>query len=217
MMEPLSGLSEFISVLAQLKYGERSPYPFYCALLYTVAEGVDADLARFVDQHWEELDGMTGGNCLVFVVGDARPEAAAGHRAFAAAEVYRVADELGVRASALPCAAFFVEPDESRDVLRLRLADYLFDAEPASMSGMTAGFRGIATALSRCSSLDRDAGLDCLRDELVRERARLLGARGASASEHLESAAATTATLEKVVVSGATIASTVLGVFGIAL
>ena len=111
VMEPLSSLSQFLSVLAELRFGQRAPYPFYCALLYTTAEGMDAELGRYVDRNWEELDAMTGESCLVFVLGDLRYEPAAGHRPFSSREVYRVAEHLGVRASALPCAAFFSRPD----------------------------------------------------------------------------------------------------------
>jgi hypothetical protein len=60
MMEPVRGLSQFVAVLADLRDGARSPYPFYCALLYTVAEGIDAELAAYVDAHCDELDAMTG-------------------------------------------------------------------------------------------------------------------------------------------------------------
>ena len=204
MMQPVSGLSEFVAALAQIHHGERSPYPFYCALLYTVAEGVDADLARFVDENWAELDAMTGDHCLVFVIGDTRDEPAVGDRPFSAKEVYRVADELGVRAGALPCAAFFADPGGSREVLRLRLREYLPEGH------LMAPFRGIASALQRC-----DGDLDCLRRELVAERERLDG--DPSAREQLESAAATTAAVEKVVVGGSTIATTVLTVLGLVL
>ena len=211
MMEPVRGLSQFVAVLADLRDGARSPYPFYCALLYTVAEGIDAELAAYVDANWDELDAMTGDRGLVFVVGDVRDEPVAGHRAFSPAEVYAIAGHLGVRSSALPCAAFFTRPAASRDVLRLRLADYL----PAERTApaLTGAFRGIASALDRCAALPGDADrLDCLRSELIRERELWLG--GPSATERLESAASAAGSMEKVVVSGATILTTVLGILG---
>jgi hypothetical protein len=213
MWEPIRGLSEFLAVLHRLESGELSPFPFYCALLYTVAGGVDAELARFVDTNWDELDGMTGDNCLVFVLGDARDEAAAGHRPFTVQEVYRVAEELGVKPRALPCAAFFTEPARSREVLRLRIGEYLPDGSAgAAGERLTTAFRGIASALSSCVRDDRRGELDCLRTELGKEHARFAGRP--SGREQLEAAASTTEALEKVVVSGATIATTVLRALG---
>jgi hypothetical protein len=212
MWEPIRGLSEFLAVLERLESGELSPYPFYCALLYTVAAGMDAELAQFVDANWDELDGMTADNCLVFVVGDKRTEAAAGHRAFTVQEVYRIAEELGVKPRALPCAAFFTDPGHSREVLRLRVGDYL----PPPYAGdagdrLTTAFRGIASALGSCAQRDQRTRMDCLRTELTKEHAAL--APGPSGREQLQAAASTTAALEKVVVSGTTIATTVLRVF----
>jgi hypothetical protein len=218
MMEPVSGLSEFVSVLAELRYGERSQYPFYCALLYTVAEGIDADLARYVDANWDELDAMTGDRCLVFVIGDVRDEAAAGHRPFSSAEVYRVADHLGVRPSTLPCAAFFARPDSSREVLRLRLVDYVADLGGKTQTEtLTRAFRGMAAAVASCSPLSTDDRLDCLRRELLAERARIVGVKPSSSSERLRSAGETVESVEKVVVKGTSIATAVLGVLGLAL
>src|SRR5437764_5143276 len=77
VMEPVSSLSQFLTVLTELRLGQRARYPFYCALLYTTAEGMDAALGRYVDRNWEELDAMTGETCLVFVLGDLRNEPAA--------------------------------------------------------------------------------------------------------------------------------------------
>ena len=217
MMAPISGLSEFVTILAQLEHGERSRFPFYCALLYTVAEGVDRELAQYVDANWEELDAMTGDACLVFVVGDVHEESVAGHRPFNAAEVYRIADHLGVRASALPCAAFFARPDSSREVLRLRLADYTRHAGAAAgSSSLTQAFRGIASATTRCTDRATDGRLECLREELEREHRRVAPSHQ-PAEDRLQSAAGSVEAVEKVLVGGKTIATTVLGVFGIVI
>lgn len=213
MWEPIRGLSEFLAVLERLESGELSPYPFYCALLYTVASGVDAELAQFVDANWDELDGMTADNCLVFVLGDKRTEVAAGHRAFTVQEVYRLAGELGVKPRALPCAAFFTDPGHSREVLRLRVGDYLPDATAGKPGErLTTAFRGIASALATCAAREQRTRLDCLRTELKREHDAFVP--GPSGREQLEAAASTTEALEKVVVSGTTIATTVLRVLG---
>jgi hypothetical protein len=218
MMEPLSGLSQFVSVLTELRLGERSPFPFYCALLYTVAEGLDTDLARYVDSNWEEMDAMTAETCLVFVVGDRQTEAAAGHKPFSAQEVYGIADHLGVRPTALPCAAFFAEPDASREVLRVRLADYLGHIEgQASGATLTRAFRSMSAALARCTAISTATRLDCLRSELIREQQLAFGQPHPSSGERLSSAVSSVDSVEKVIVGGATIATTVLRLLGIAM
>ena len=69
------------------------------------------------------------------------------------------------------------------------------------------------SGLERCAALRGDADrLDCLRAELIRERELWLG--GPSAADRLESAASAAGSMEKVVVSGATILTTVLGILG---
>jgi hypothetical protein len=217
MMEPVTGLSEFLTVLAELRFGQRSPYPFYCALLYTVAEGLDAQLATYIEENWDELDAMTGDRCLVFTVGDVREEPAAGHRAFSPREIYRIADHLGVQASALPCAAFFSRLEDSRDVVRVRFADYLRLAGASGAPALTRAFRAITSAIGRCSDLPSDQRLDCLREKLVHEHEKAFPSTSPTVDERLESAATTVGSVEKVVVSGTTIASTVLRVLGIPL
>lgn len=74
--------------LGKIERGEHPPYPFYCALLYTVSEGLDARLSEYVDQNWDELDSMTGSSCLVLFVG-AGPRADSEAQPFAQKEVYR--------------------------------------------------------------------------------------------------------------------------------
>jgi hypothetical protein len=218
MEEPLSGLSQFLSVLTELRLGERSPFPFYCGLLYTVADGLDTDLARYVDANWEEMDAMTGDRCLVFVVGDRNWETAAGHKPFSPQEVYRIADHLGVRPTALPCAAFFVDPDGSREVLRVRLIDYLGDfGSHVDGARLTRAFRSMSSALTRCSAEPAEASLECLRRELVREQELAFGGKPSSTGERLSSAASTVGSVEQVLVGGTTIATTVLRLLGIGI
>lgn len=217
MMEPVSGLSEFLTVVAELRFGQRSLYPFYCALLYTVAEGADADLARYIEENWDELDAMTGDRCLVFTVGDVHPEPAAGYRAFSPQEIYRLADHLGVRATALPCAAFFSELEDSREVIRVRLAHYVgWSSGTTNGPTFTRAFRTITTALSQCSDRPFPGRLDCLRDALVREHELAFPSESPTAADRLDAAASAVGSVEKVLVSGTTIATTVLRALGIA-
>jgi hypothetical protein len=217
MMEPLSGLSDFLSILAELRFGQRSTFPFYCALLYTIAEGLDAELARYVDADWDELDGMTGEHCLVFVIGDARTEAAAGHRPFTPAEVYRVAEHLGVGPSSLPCAAFFTSPETSQEVLRIRLADYLLAASDGATPPETLhqGFRRLAAAVRHCGGLPEGERLSCLRERLVAEHERLFGAPPPSAGERLQTAGNYAGALAKVVTVASPLAAVFEHVFGL--
>lgn len=210
-LEPVGGLWEFLAILSELGAGEREPYPFYCALLYTVAEGLDAELSRYVDEQWDELDAMTGDTCLVFVVG-AGPCADVGNRPFAPHEVYRIAEHLGVRPSALPCAAFLSQPNQSRDVLRVRLTDFLRASSRAAT--MTDRFRGIASALNRCADSGDDGRLECLRTSLVDEYRRWNQQPTATASGKLDAAVTAAGSVEKVVAAGTTVGAALMRVLG---
>jgi hypothetical protein len=218
VMEPVTGLQQFLTVLAELRFGQREGYPFYCALLYTVAAGLDADLARYVDEHEEELDAMTGDRCLVFRVGDVRAEPAAGHRPFATHEVYRIAELLGVSQRSLPCAVFFAEPDASRELLTLRLASFV-RAEPTgetSAQTLNRAFRGIATALDDCSRLPVDERLACLRASLRAEHERLGGREAPpTVGERIQDAGATAEAAGSIITLGTTIAVAAAKAFGI--
>lgn len=227
-MKPVSGLRGFTRHMSAVAEGTGRAYSVYCALLYTVAEGADAEIARYVATHWDELDAMTSNRCLVFVIGetgfryrdagiDYSPQRVPGGSTLmpdqlSPAQVYRVADYLGVRPTALPCAAFFVRPQSSREVLRLRLADYVPDASDPEQ--MTRSFRGIATATETCRKAPMSERLDCLREELVRERERMVPRVGPSPAERVDAAAATVESVEKVLVSSTTIAGALLRVLG---
>jgi hypothetical protein len=213
MMQPLSGLTEFIAVLSALERGEDAGFPIYCALLFTVEEGLDEQIARYVGQHWNELDDMTGDDCLVFVVGDRDAEQVIGGRRFAAREVYSIARELGARADALPCACFFVDPAASREVLRVRLRDYLPPLETRAQDDLTRGFRGIGAALQTCAGRDSPQRLQCLRGELIEQHRRLTGGGDVPDPENRDRAES----FQRVLASGASIASSVATVLGLVL
>jgi len=224
--EPVSSLSQFISVLTQLQLGERAPYPFYCALLYTTAEGLDVTLARYVDRNWEELDAMTSDNCLVFVLGDLRMEPAAGYRPFSSREVYRVAEHLGVRPGSLPCAVFFSRPDHSREVLCVRISAYLgLPANQSDEQTLTRAFRSMSSAIARCARLDVDGRIDCLETELTSEQRRAFPDTASSSDDHLRpsvtdelaSAAETVGSVNTLLVAGTTIAATISRALGIGI
>jgi hypothetical protein len=206
--EPLGSLEAFVAVLSEIERGDRPPYPFYCALLYTTAGGTDARVSEYLESNWQDLDGMTGDRCLVFLIADNAPIPIVRGREFTPTEVYRVADELGIRASSLPCAAFFADPAGSRELLRVKLSEYL----PPEATGptFTSAFRGIADALNRCRPLDRDGRLDCLRAELVEEHKRLQP--GPSADERVQQAGQRADSLQKVLTLGTSIAAVIGGV-----
>jgi hypothetical protein len=213
MMQPISGLTEFIAALSALERGQDAGYPFYCALLYTVEDGLDERIAQFVADHWWELDDMTGDECLVFVVGDRDEEQVVGGRRFAPREVYSIARELGAKPDVLPCACFFVDPSTSREVLRLRLRDYLPPPERRAEDDLTRAFRGIAAALQSCAAEASETRLACLRAELTEQHSRLLGRQSpAEQASH-----ASGGSFERVLASGASIASSIATVLGIVL
>jgi hypothetical protein len=177
--EPLGSLEAFLAVLKSIANGERPPYAFYCALLYTAAGGADARIARYLEKHWEELDGLTGG--------------------------------MGVRASALPCAALFTDPARSRELLRVQLSKYLPPDPDEAI--LTDAFRGMADALNHCRSASQSTRLDCLRPELIKEHDRLEphlppGQR-VSAEERLQEAGAWSDALHKVLPLGTSIAAVI--------
>jgi hypothetical protein len=129
-----------------------------------------------------------------------------------------VAEHLGVRASSLPCAAFFSRPDHSREVLRVRISDYLGPRAPeADDQTLTRAFRGMSAAVARCAHLDADGRIDCLRAELIREQREAFPAATPPTGDKLASAASTVDPVEKVVVGGTTIATTVLRALGIGI
>lgn len=206
--EPLGSLEAFLAALEDIEAGQKPAYPFYCALIYTAAGGADARISDYLAASWEELDGLTGDKCLVFLIADRAPRPIVRDRPFTPAEVYRVADELGVRASALPCAAFFVDPATSRELLRVQLGKYL-PADP-DHAILTDAFRGIADALHRCRPASQSTRLDCLRAELIEEHEHLMPA--VSTGQRLQEAGAWSDALQKVVTVGASIAAVIAGV-----
>lgn len=213
MMQPLSGLTEFIAVLSALERGEDAGFPFYCALLFTLEEGLDQQIARFVGQRWRELDDMTGDDCLVFVIGDRDPEQVVGGRRFAVGEVYSIARELGARPDALPCACFFVDPAASREVLRVRLRDYLPPPESRAEDDLTRGFRGLGAALQTCAGRPSQQRLQCLRAELLDQHMWLARERDLTSPDPRESGES----FQRVLTTGASIASSVATVLGLVL
>lgn len=213
MMQPISGLTDFLAVLSALERGEDAGFPIYCALLFTSEEGLDQRIGVFVAEHWWELDDMTANDCLVFVIGDRDHEQVLGGRQFTPNEVYSVARELGAKADVLPCACFFVDPSTSRDVLRLRLRDYLPPSEPSGDGDLTRGFRAIGSALQSCAQCPVDERLDCLRAQLIEQHRRLVGDRESDAAGSQESGRS----FERVLASGASIASSIATVLGIVL
>jgi hypothetical protein len=212
MMQPISGLTEFLALLSRLERGEAGGFPIYCALLFTTEGGLDERIAHFVADHWWELDDMTADDCLVFVVGDRDQEQVVGGRRLVPSEIYSVARELGARADVLPCACFFVEPASSRDVLRLRLRDYIPGADPPAEDDLTRAFRAVGSALQTCATRPADQRLDCLRAELTHQHERLVGDRGSTGGP-----AQSLGRAERVLASGASVAASIATVLGIVL
>jgi hypothetical protein len=178
---PVRGAGDFFAALAAIERGEMRAYPTHCALLYTAEEGLDQAIARYVSESFGELDAMTGDDCLVFVVDDVqsdwRPQESNWRSPVHAAplsrsDVYRIARALGIAPSSLPCAAFFVHPSGSEDLLTLRLGPYM-PTDAHGTSTVAPMFRAIASATRTCAEDPDEARLTCLRGALEREHARM--------------------------------------------
>jgi hypothetical protein len=181
---------------------EQDDFPFYGVLLYTRAPGADSNLRGLVNAYKEELDALTGANCLLYFIQNGGE--------VDIAQVYRVAEALGVSATALPCATFFSEPAVSRQVLRVRLNEFGLPLTYYSRDHLIRNFRSIADALGRSAGASDGERMETLRAELIREHERLRHVVPATARERLESAGATAGAASAVFAVGKNVASAVL-------
>jgi hypothetical protein len=144
-------------------------YPLYCMLLYTSEPGLDADLYEYVVKHWSEVDAATGVDVLVFVVEDGAPDKAL-RRPLDRRDVYRIAELLDVRITALPAAVFFCHPSATR-TLTVRLRDFLPSADG---EGVKRGVRAIGEVGRSCAEIDDDdERLDAVREQSIVAHSRL--------------------------------------------
>jgi len=117
---------------------------------------------------------MTGNDCLAFLIDDVkddriRREGEDRPRPFDRSEVYRVAEHLGIAPNELPCAAFFIQPTETRELLLFPLVDDIRlrnDGTP----DLSAVFRAIASACRDCAEAPETKRLDLLRTRLEENR-----------------------------------------------
>ena len=214
----MRGAGGFFVALEAIKRGEMQAYPIYCALLYTAEEGLDEKIARYVSESFGELDAMTSEDCLVFVVDDVNADWLPGQSGEQHAmpplnrsDVYRLAEELGIPPSPLPCAAFFIRPS-AKELLTLPLNVYV----PTDTTGVPAivpTFRAIASATRTCAKKPRDDRLKCLDVALKRERKAMRARR--SVQDVVGEVGETAGSINKIRDAGMSIAMVIAAFFGI--
>lgn len=116
---------------------------------------------------------------------------------------------------ALLCAAIFARPDQSANVLRVKLGGFL--GAGLGEATLNDRSRGIATALRGCSKAPEDQRLDRLRESPIDEYARWHGHEPQSVADRLDAAASASTSINKVASPGSTVAGTVLRLLGIGI
>jgi hypothetical protein len=162
-MNPIRNLNEVLKHWDVFENECRSVYAFF---LYT---SEDKNLAKYVHEHFVELDKLSGEDYLIFLVEQppdswngcerakrywsadataARSDSYVGYfnegMPYDPAEVYAIARFLGVRADKLPALVFF------RNILDKHLLVYPLD-RPASDESLTQEFRALFGRVSKPS------------------------------------------------------------------
>jgi hypothetical protein len=84
---------------------QADQYPFFCVVLYTPGNGVNARLHKYVRSHWNILDSLTGDNCLLLAIENMKSELSIDIEKFKPEDVYKIARYLG-------CTGYFAHPFE---------------------------------------------------------------------------------------------------------
>lgn len=171
MMRPVYSLQDLTYLLDQPKEAgaapDGEPFPYYCALLYTLVNGLDGRLHEYVRARWDLMNGLTGDACLLVTLEDvSRPAASA---EFRAEDVYAIARTLGASVATLPCMVFFTNPQTRNDTYLLRLKDVFPDYTQLADDDLTSFFRRVAAAIDDCHARSSvEQRLPCLRQTLSR-------------------------------------------------
>jgi len=170
----------------------RRRHPLYCVLLYAGDTGLDRAVSEYVRKYSVDLDAMTGSQLLMFAIEDQGWTGSGS----ASSEVYAAAHELGVRVDALPCIAFFTEPDATRRTVTLRLRDFIPSAhQDWREEDVAAAFRAVAAAATVAARAPRPRRLDVLREELRRAHERAFQATPAGSASAQDTLALGTSVL----------------------
>ncbi|MFN8474289.1 MAG: hypothetical protein U0822_18995 [Anaerolineae bacterium] len=169
VMRPVYSLQDLTFLLEQEKQaavGSNGPlFPYYCALLYTLINGLDGHLHQYVRSRWDLMNGLTGNACLLMTLEDVSRQPTSAE--FRAEDVYAIARKLGASVDALPCMIFFTDPETTNDTYLLKLKDVFPDYRQLTDDDLTTFFRRLAAAIDDCHAQSpTDQHLTCLRDRI---------------------------------------------------
>ncbi len=169
VMRPVYSLQDLTFLLDQQKQSDPgasgSPFPYYCALLYTLVNGLDGQLHTYIRGRWDLMNGLTGNSCLLMTLEDVSRQPTSAE--FRAEDVYAIARTLGASVDALPCMIFFTDPETRNDTYLLKLKDVFPDYRQVTDDALTAFFRRVAAVIDDCYARQpADGRLSCLRDAL---------------------------------------------------
>ncbi|MFN8476182.1 MAG: hypothetical protein U0822_28710 [Anaerolineae bacterium] len=169
VMRPVYSLQDLNFLLEQQKQaaaGSDDPlFPYYCALLYTLVNGLDGHLHQYIRGRWELMNGLTGSACLLMTLEDVSRQPTSAE--FRAEDVYAIARKLGASVDALPCMIFFTDPETTNEIYLLRLKDVFPDYRQVTDDDLTSFFRRVAAAIDEChAQAPTDQHLACLRTAL---------------------------------------------------
>lgn len=166
VMRPVYSLQDLNVLLEQQKASGGEPlFPYYCALLYTLVNGLDGHLHQYIRSRWDLMNGLTGNACLLMTLEDVSRQPTSAD--FRAEDVYAIARKLGASVDALPCMIFFTDPETTNDTYLLRLKDVFPDYRQLTDDDLTTFFRRVAAAIDDCHErVPTDQHLACLRSGL---------------------------------------------------
>jgi len=146
-------------LLETLSRVEARPSGFYAIVFSTTATTPEQQLNSFIQGWWQELDTlMASADSACFAVADSLDVRTR-------QDVYLVAREMGIPFEALPAIAFFVEPEDLREVMYVGLGDFLKNPDDYR-DRLWELFRAIAGAMARAT----DASTSPSRNRLLARR-----------------------------------------------
>ncbi|SRR5713226_6681846 len=143
---------------------QADQYPFFCVLLYTPGNGVNARLHKYVRSHWNMLDSLTGDNCLLLAIENMKSELSIDIEKFKPEDVYKIARYLGASVDTVPGLVFFTKPQATKKTLILKVGDFFTDPSSLTDEDLTDFFESIQSIIDKCSGRLKtaDQRLKCL-------------------------------------------------------
>src|SRR5689334_13251657 len=120
--QAVKSYSGFRTLLDRILNQGKDKYPFYCLLLYTPENELNARLHKYVTSHWDILDELTGSNCLLMAIENIGREIPI--EKFKPKDVYRISRYMGAPVDTIPNMIFYTEPGASRKTQVLKLKEF---------------------------------------------------------------------------------------------